>query len=111
VSKYTEISITDGVTTKKKLFTDIATDELSVNEIVNLLHFESKKPIWAYFIHFTQIEAHMNTMSYNKSGLSGTVTVNGNCLNIEPFDEGDAFGLITRLKDEAVKQYLAGARS
>ena len=78
MSKYTEISITDGVTTKKKLFTDIATDELSVNEIVNL---------------------------------SGTVTVNGNCLNIEPFDEGDAFGLITRLKDEAVKQYLAGARS
>lgn len=111
MSKYTEISITDGVTTKKKVFADIASDELSVNEIVSLLHFESKKPVWAYFIQFTQIEAHMNTMSYNKNGLSGTVTVNGNLLKIKPFDEGDAFGLISRLKGEAVKQYLAGARA
>lgn len=111
MSKYTEISITDGVTTKKKLFTDIATDELSVNEIVSLLHFESAKPVWAYFIQFTQIEAHMNTMSYNKSGLSGTVTVNGNLLNIGPFDEGEAFGLISALRMQAVKKYLAGARA
>lgn len=111
MSNYTEISITDGVTTKKKLFTDIATDELSVNEIVSLLHFESKKPIWEYFIMFKQIEAHMNRMSYNKSGLSGVVTVNGKRVEVQPFDEGESFGLISALRMQAVKQYLAGEQA
>lgn len=111
MSKYTEISITDGVTEKKKIFIDIATDELSVNEIVSLLHFESTKPIWSYFIMFKQVEAHMNTMSYNKSGLSGVVTVNDKRIKVQRFDEGEAFGLISALKMQAVKQYLAGARA
>lgn len=109
MSNYTQISITDGVTTKKRVFTDIATDELSVNEIVSLLSFESDKPVWTYFVMFKQIEARMSTMSYNKNGLSGVVTVNDKRVEVQPFDEGNSFGLVSALKLEAVNQYLAGA--
>ena len=111
MSKYTEISITDGTNKKKKVFADIATDELSVNEIVSLLGFESKKPIYEYFVMFKQIEAHMNTMSYNKRGLSGVVTVNSERVKVRSFDEGESFGLVSALKMQAVKQYLAGEQA
>lgn len=104
---YTQISITDGVTTKKKVFTDILVGELSVNEVVNLLKFESKKPVWEWFIHFTQCEAISNGLSFNKNGLSGTVTVNDKKIEVEPFEHKSELGLMSALKLEAVKQYLA----
>lgn len=108
MSKYTEIYITDGVTEKRRLFDFGDAENLSVNEIVHLLSFESDKPVWHYFILMKQIEAHMKNLSSNKNGLSGEVFVNGETVKVEPFDDQEVIGMVSALKIRAVRQYLAG---
>lgn len=111
MSDYTEVYITDGVTEKTKLLDGDLSGILSVSDITTLLNFQSEKPIWHYFIKFTQIEAVSNGMRFNKGGLSGKVAVNGEVIEVEPFDCSDDVGLMSSLKHRAVTQYLARGRS
>ena len=108
MSKYTEIYITDGVTEKRRLFDFGDAENLSVNEIVHLLNFESDKPVWHYFIMMKQVEAHMKNLSSSKDGTSGEVFVNGKTVKVELFNESEGCGLVSGLVDRAVRQYLAG---
>ena len=111
MSKYTEIYITDGVTEKRRLFDFSDAENLSVNEVVHLLNFESDKPVWHYFILMKQVEAHMRNLSSNKDGLSGEVFVNGKIIKVEPFDDQEVIGMVGALKVRAVRQYLAGEQA
>lgn len=107
MSIYIEVYISDGVTEKRRLFDNAAAKNLSINEIVALTAFESTKPIWSYFVKFTECEAYMKTMSIREDYLSGMVSVNDQDVFVEAFESKGGLS-VSLLKRRAVNQYLSG---